>query len=99
VNSLLTEIRFVPESPRWLISRGKNEKALRILANVHASGNEQDEVVQLEYTEIRQTLALEKEFEGNAWSELWRTPGNRHRLIILISLGFFSQWSGNGLVR
>jgi MFS family permease len=29
---------------------------------------------------------------------LIKTPGNRHRLIILISLGFFSQWSGNGLV-
>jgi MFS family permease len=95
----LTFIWFVPESPRWLISKGKNEKALRILANVHAAGDEQDEVVQLEFTEIRQTLTLEKEFEGNAWSELWRTPGNRHRLVILISLGFFSQWSGNGLVR
>jgi len=91
-------IWFVPESPRWLISKGKNEKALRILANAHACGNEQDEVVQLEYQEIRQTLKLEQEFEGNAWTELWKTPGNRHRLIILITLGFFSQWSGNGLV-
>lgn len=48
--------------------------------------------------EIQQTIKLEQEFEGNAWSELWRTPGNRHRLVILVSLGFFSQWSGNGLV-
>jgi hypothetical protein len=94
----LTFIWFVPESPRWLISKGKNEQALRVLANAHASGDERDEVVQIEYNEIRQTLTLEKEFEGNAWSELWRTPGNRHRLIILVSLGFFSQWSGNGLV-
>jgi MFS family permease len=91
-------IWFVPESPRWLISKGRNEKALRVLANAHAAGDENDEVVQIEYQEIRQTLKLEQEFEGNAWSELWRTPGNRHRLVILISLGFFSQWSGNGLV-
>ncbi|RDW68514.1 MFS sugar transporter-like protein [Coleophoma crateriformis] len=94
----ITFIWFVPESPRWLISKGKNEKALRILADAHACGNDQDEVVQLEYVEIRQTLALEKEFESNSWAELWRTPGNRHRLIILVALGFFSQWSGNGLV-
>jgi hypothetical protein len=91
-------IWFVPESPRWLIAKGRNEKALKILADVHACGNQDDEVVQLEYQEIRQTIALEKEAESNPWALLWKTPGNRHRLIILISLGFFSQWSGNGLV-
>lgn len=55
-------------------------------------------MVQIEYKEIRETLTLEKEFEGNGWTELFKTPGNRRRLIILVSLGFFSQWSGNGLV-
>jgi len=94
----MTFIWFVPESPRWLIAKGRNEQALKILADVHASGNQDDEVVQLEYQEIRQTLSLEKEAESNPWALLWKTPGNRHRLIILISLGFFSQWSGNGLV-
>ncbi|GAB7349590.1 hypothetical protein MBLNU459_g0280t3 [Dothideomycetes sp. NU459] len=91
-------IWFVPESPRWHISKGRHEKALKILADVHANGNQEDEVVQLELKEIRETIQLEQEFEGNAWSELWRTPGNRHRLIILLTVGFFSQWSGNGLV-
>jgi sugar porter (SP) family MFS transporter len=94
----LVAIWMVPESPRYLISRGKNEKALNILAHAHARGNVDDELVQVEYKEIRETIALEKEFEGNGWTELFKTPGNRRRLIILISLGFFSQWSGNGLV-
>jgi sugar porter (SP) family MFS transporter len=91
-------IWMVPESPRWLIAKGKHEKALNVLAKAHAQGNTEDEVVQIEYKEIQETIKLEQEFEGNGWTELWRTKGNRHRLLILISLGFFSQWSGNGLV-
>ncbi|KAL2060666.1 hypothetical protein VTL71DRAFT_9307 [Oculimacula yallundae] len=94
----LIAIWLVPESPRYLIARGHNEKALNVLAKAHAHGNIDDELVQIEYLEIRETIALEKEFEGNGWLQLFQTKGNRHRLVILISLGFFSQWSGNGLV-
>lgn len=49
-------------------------------------------MVQCEYIEIRDTLRLEKEVESNNWMELIRTKGNRHRLVILVTAGFFSQW-------
>ncbi|PLB54785.1 hexose transporter protein [Aspergillus steynii IBT 23096] len=91
-------IWFVPESPRFLIYKGKNEQALKVLADCHANGDQMDEVVQLEMHEIQETIRLEKEYESSNWMELIRTKGNRHRMIICISAGLFSQWSGNGLV-
>ena len=32
------------------------------------------------------------------WRSMVATPGNRRRMILLVMLGCFSQWSGNGLV-
>ena len=89
---------FVPESPRFLIANGKVEQAHNVLAKVHANGDRESEIVMLELQEIKDTIKLEQEFESNGWLELVKTKGNRHRLIILLSLGLFSQWSGNGLV-
>ncbi|KAK5447832.1 hypothetical protein LTS15_009331 [Exophiala xenobiotica] len=91
-------IWFVPESPRWYIAHGKEQKGLDILGKVHANGDNNDELVQVEFVEIRDTIRLEKELESNGWKELIKTKGNRRRLIILLSAGLFSQWSGNGLV-
>lgn len=68
------------------------------MADVHAQGDQDDEVVNLELREIRDTIQLEQKYECTGWSELWRTKGNRHRLLILITAGLFSQLSGNGLV-
>lgn len=32
------------------------------------------------------------------WTSLYKTKGNRRRMIIITAIAFFSQWSGNGLI-
>ncbi|THH28083.1 hypothetical protein EUX98_g6106 [Antrodiella citrinella] len=91
-------ILFGPESPRWLMSKGRDEEALKTLAYYHADGNREDLLVQFEFEEIRTSLENEKIQRQTGWLQLFRTPGNRRRMRIIIALAFFSQWSGNGLV-
>ncbi|KAH6666285.1 putative lactose permease [Halenospora varia] len=91
-------IYWVPESPRWHISKDQPEKALATLAHYHANGDIHNATVQFEYQEIKETLRLEFEFKKtSSYMDFLRTKGNRYRLAILISLGIISQYSGNAL--
>ncbi|KAF2027446.1 general substrate transporter [Setomelanomma holmii] len=95
----LTFIFFIPESPRWLISKERNEEALAMLIKYHANGNVNNATVQFEYEEIKETLRLEYQFvKTSSYLDFFKTRGNRYRLLLIASLGLFSQWSGNGLV-
>ena len=91
---------FVPESPRWLVSCDRVEEARMVVTKTHA-GTDQDSMplVDFEMIEIETTLAAEKAINASAsYMDMIKTPGNRHRLFISITLGIFGQWVGNGVV-
>lgn len=92
-------IFWVPESPRYLMAKDKHDRALAILAKYHANGDEYNATVQFEFREIKETLRLEFEAsKSSSYLDFFKTKGNRYRLAVLISLGVFSQWSGNAII-
>ncbi|KAG6838933.1 hypothetical protein C0991_007192, partial [Blastosporella zonata] len=54
-------IWFCPESPRWMVSKGKDAEALKTLAYYHADGNEQDPLIRFEYEEIKAAIEFDRE--------------------------------------
>ncbi|CAE6430070.1 unnamed protein product [Rhizoctonia solani] len=94
----LALIWFLPESPRWLISKGRDDEARRVLVKWHAGGRKEDPLVAMEYTQIKEALSLEGQNPNASWLDLFRTPGNRRRIRIIFGIAIFSQWSGNGLI-
>jgi SP family arabinose:H+ symporter-like MFS transporter len=74
----------IPESPRWLIAKGKGEKAKSVLSRLQPSGN-----LESEYKQIADTIGGEEA----SISQLFR-PGMRKALLIGILLPVFSQFSG-----
>ncbi|KAH8895526.1 MFS transporter [Thozetella sp. PMI_491] len=89
---------WVPESPRWLISKDRNEEAFEILVRYHAEGDRNSAFVHAEFQEILEQIRLETDNSRRRWSELFVSPGNRKRLLIAACVGTFTQWSGNGLI-
>lgn len=80
------------------MAQGKEEAAHAFLTKFHGGGDPNAPLVVLEMEEMRQTIKLDG-MDKRWWdySGLFKTKGNRWRMLQVSMMAIFGQFSGNGL--
>jgi sugar porter (SP) family MFS transporter len=78
---------FIPESPRWLLTKGDDASAYKVLMRVGGLSYALSEAVS-----IKKTLQSEVGMEAS-WRDLW-LPGIRKVVLIGATLAVLQQWTG-----
>lgn len=80
---------YLPESPRWLVSKGKDEKAKAVLQRIRGRADVEEEI-----QEIKQAVEDDQKQSGFVLGRVMRTPHVRKALFVGSGLQIFQQLCG-----
>ena len=89
---------WLPESPRFLLAKGRTEQAWEIVRRLHTSDNDPGhEYATAEFFQMRSQHELEKTL-NSSWLEILRRPSYRKRALMAFFLPVILYSTGNLVV-
>ncbi|CAI7580356.1 unnamed protein product [Penicillium glandicola] len=89
---------FLPESPRWLIEKGREGKGRSVLAQLHSNqSTANSQLLEHELFQIKESLSSEKQSAIRSWRQLL-SPRWRYRILLACGLQVFTQCSGTNVI-
>jgi MFS family permease len=93
---ILSQIFFIPESPRWHIQKNKNyDAAKKSLTRVRDTEQEVDDEILI----IREAIEFEAEAISSGYSALWKDKSVRKRMYIAMIINAGQQITGQGTLN
>ncbi|KAL4985722.1 general substrate transporter [Aspergillus falconensis] len=92
---IITCTWFIPHSPRWLLSKDREEEAVAALRSLRPKGDDTNGNCEAEFQKIRNSL--HEDIHKASWADLVR-GSNLRRTLIVIACYFFQQATGQAFV-
>lgn len=91
---VLATLPFLPESPRYLLMKGRNDEAWKVVEKLHKDPNDPgDEFARGEFYQMKQQAAYDKTVPST-WYEMFRRPSYRKRAMFAMLYTFLDQSTG-----
>jgi len=89
---------FAPESPCWLVKKGRHREARHFFTKYPAGGDENHLIVSYQMAKIEATLEEEKVQKMSSWAEWVKTSAMRQRFFIVIIIPMMLQFEDNAMI-
>ena len=88
---------FCPESPRWLVSRGRIDDARAVMIKYHSTDGKTNPLIELQLREFQEMIEVRKMEPVWDYSRLVNTANTCWRLLALALMCINGQLAGNGV--